>query len=141
MKKNDIILIGIVLVIALASLLGKYIYEQSQDAVDGTAVVYYLDSPVLEIELEDGSYTILDEEVASQIDENKFSVTGTNGPVLIEYSKQRVRVYEETSPQHICRIQGWSNSPLKPITCLPNNVVILIETSKPNDDLPDDITG
>jgi len=59
--------------------------------------------------------------------------------LVIEYKDFKVRVAEEVSPQNICSEQMWTNSPLKPITCLPNSLVIIIETSKPSN--IDDITG
>jgi hypothetical protein len=110
---------------------------------DGKAIVYYHDNPILEIYLEDGSYLIIDEDNVISIDEENFiyTVSGSDGNVVvIEYKDYRVRVIDEVSPLHICQVQGWSSSPLRPITCLPNNLVIIIE-DKLGDDEPDDITG
>ena len=58
----------------------------------------------------------------------------------MEYlSNNKVRVIDEESPKHICQKQGETNSPLFPLTCLPNNIIILIDTKE---ELPfDDITG
>lgn len=149
MKRNDFILFGIVLFIGLASYIGMKIYENNTNLEDGTAVVYYFDNPVLEIELTDGSYTILDDESVISIDEENFTYTvkgypynsTTQNVVVIEYKDHRIRVIDEVSPQHICRKQGWSSSPLSPITCLPNNLVIVIQSDFKDPDAPDDITG
>ncbi len=142
MKKSDIILITILAVVSIIAYILMRQFLNSTNAEDGTAIVLYKDNPVLEIYLIDGSFNIIDEDKVVSIDEDNFTyvVTGVNGDVVIEYKDNRVRVIEEISPKHICRIQGWSSSPLTPITCLPNNVVIIIEADKGDDD-PDDITG
>ena len=149
MKRNDFILFGVVLIIGLVSFIGMKIYENNSTFSNAKAVVYYFDKPVLEIYLEDGSYTILDEESVISVDEENFTYTvkgypyddATQNVVVIEYDNNRVRVIDEVSPQHICRKQGWSSSPLSPITCLPNNLVIVIEADVIDPDAPDDITG
>jgi hypothetical protein len=142
MKKSDIILIIIVLVVAGISFLFFRNLTNESAMVDGLAVVYYNDSKVLEIDLEDGEYTIFNEDRVIHIDneDNVYHVLGSNPyGVYIEYKDNRVRVIDEESPKHICQTQGWTNSPLHPLTCLPNNIIIVIEA--PDEDLPDDITG
>ncbi len=149
MKRNDFILIGVVLFIGLVSFIGMKIYENTTNLEDGKAVVYYFDKPVLEILLADGSYTILDDDSVISVDEDNFTYTVKGYPydstdqnvVVIEYKDHQVRVIDEVSPQHICRKQGWSSSPLSPITCLPNNLVIVIQSDVQDPDAPDDITG
>lgn len=142
MKKTDLILLGIVLLIALISYGVLKVVLDRSSTTDGTATVMYLDNPILEIFLQDGSYKVLDEEFVESIDDREliYTVTGTNGDVVIQYKDYKVRVIDEISPQNICQAQGWSSSPLKPITCLPNNVVIIIEADR-GDDEPDDISS
>jgi hypothetical protein len=143
MKKSDIILM---ISIVFVSLLGYGILRVllvESTTKDGKAIVYYHDDVILEIFLEDGSYSIIDEDNVISIDEDNFlyTVSGSDGNVVvIEYNKYRVRVIEEVSPQNICQIQSWSSSPLRPITCLPNNLVIIIEDDLGNDE-PDDISS
>jgi len=142
MRKSDIILVISIAVISLFAYLLMRQFLVSSNLDDGTAIVLYQDSPVLEIYLTDGTYEIIDLDSVVSIDEENFIyiVTGINGDVVIEYKDNKVRVIDEISPKHICQAQGWSSSPLTPITCLPNNVVIIIEADK-GDDEPDDITG
>jgi hypothetical protein len=142
LKKSDFILIIVIAIIALLAYFLMRQFLNSTNAEDGIAVVYYKDNPILEIYLLDGTYDIIDGSSVVSIDEDEFlyTVTGVNGDVVIEYSNNKVRVIEEISPKHICRIQGWSSSPLTPITCLPNNIVIIIEADT-SDDVPDGITG
>lgn len=142
MKKTDIILIIIITIVSLVGYGFLRILLVESTTKDGKAIVYYHDNPILEIFLEDGSYLIIDPDNVISIDEENFiyTVSGSNGIVVIEYKDFRVRVIDEISPRHICQIQGWSSSPLRPITCLPNNLVIIIE-DKLGDDEPDDISG
>ncbi len=142
MKKTDLILLGIVLLISIIGYGVLRVVLNESSTSDGIATVMYLDSPILEIFLEDGSYKIIDDEFVNSIDNDKFTytVTGTNGDVVIQYKDFKVRVIDEISPQNICQAQGWSSSPLRPITCLPNNLVIIIEADK-GDSEPDDISS
>ncbi|MFK5883068.1 MAG: NusG domain II-containing protein [Candidatus Izemoplasma sp.] len=142
MKRNDIILI---VFLTVASIIGYFSMNYILDASnveDGTANVYYNNNLILEIYLTDGTYEIIDSSYILEIDDQDFlyTVEGSNGPVIIEYINHQVRVIDETSPKNICQIQGLTSSPLRPITCLPNNIVIVIR-AQPNDNLPDIITG
>ncbi len=143
MKKTDVILMMVIVFVSLIGYGVLRVILVDSNTRDGKAVVYYHDEPILEIYLEDGSYIIIDEDNVISIDEDNFlyTVSGSDGNVVvIEYSKYRVRVIEEVSPQNICQIQSWSSSPLRPITCLPNNLVIIIEDDLGNDE-PDGISG
>lgn len=143
MKKMDVILM---MIIVIVSLIGYGVLRMiliESNTRDGKAIVYYHDKPILEIYLEDGSYLVIDDNNVISIDEDNFTytVSGSNGNVVvIEYNSFRVRVIEEVSPKNICQIQSWSSSPLKPITCLPNNLVIIIEDNLGGDE-PDDISS
>lgn len=142
MKKSDIILIAVILVVAVVSFFAFRQITNDSALVDGMAYVYYNDEKILAIDLTNGNYKVFNEDRIQSIDyANKlYRVEGSNPyGVLIEYADNKVRVIDEESPKHICRLQGWSNSPLAPITCLPNNIIIVIEAKDEN--LPDDITG
>ncbi len=84
------------------------------------AVVYSYDKEVLRIDL--------------KVDK-VYEVQGTLGTVFIEVENKRVRVEKETSPYHLCSIQGWVEYANIPIVCLPNHIVIIIENGSvdPND--------
>ena len=142
MKKMDVILILVIAIVSGVAYLIMNLVVNSSGVEDGIAVVIFEDERILEIYLDDGDYKILNLQMGITVDEVNmlFTIPDTNGEhdLIIEYGENQVRVVEEVSPQHICREQGWSNSPLKPITCLPNKLVIVIKT----DQLPpiDDIT-
>jgi len=142
MRKFDYILIISIIIISLSAYFLMRLFLVSSSINDGTAVVLYQDKPILEIYLIDGTYDIIDIDSVVSIDEDNFiyTVTGNNGNVVIEYKNNKVRVIDEISPKHICQAQGWSSSPLTPLTCLPNNVVIIVENNN-GDSIPDDITG
>ncbi len=139
MNKYDIILVIVLLFLSLGSYVGLYMYTSGSEVTDGLATVYYKDEQILEISLEDGQYRILNDEYVISIDENSFlyTVLGNNGDVVIEYRDHKVGVIDEISPQNICQKQGFSNSPLSPITCLPNQIIIIITEPKTDDDLDD----
>lgn len=141
MNKYDIMLVIVLLIISLGSYAGLYMYTSGSEITDGLATVYYKDDQILEISLKNGQYRILNEDYIVSIDEDSFLyvVQGDNGDVVIEYKDNKVGVIDEISPQNICQKQGFSNSPLLPITCLPNQVVIII-TGPKTDELPDDIS-
>lgn len=142
MKKSDVILIAVILILAATSFLIFRKITNSSALVDGIAIVYYNDQKILAIDLENGNYNVYNQDRVINIDtENDiFHVLGSNPyGVYIEYKDNRVRVIDEESPKHICQSQGWTNSPLSPLTCLPNNIIIVIEADQSN--LPDDITG
>ena len=65
-----------------------------------------------------------------------YSVEGTLGEVFIEVVDGKIRVEKETSPYHLCSIQGWVEYANVPIVCLPNHIVILIEgtNNRPNNE-------
>lgn len=139
MNKADVILIFSMLIFAVALII---VFEtlQSNAVSDGVATVYYNEKSVLSIDLSDGSHTVLDSVNVIDVTGPVFTVNGANGDVVIEYKDGAVRVIDEISPQNICQLQGWSDSPFFPLTCLPNNVVILI-SERYSDDTPDGITG
>ncbi len=150
MKRNDIVLIGILLVVALSALFAVRALQERTRFDDGTAAVYHQGRLVLSIDLADGSDEVHGDDVfvaedvegvntilAAHFDGREISsekagegrfyiVPGNNGPVTIRYRDHMVEVIDETSPRNICQHQGRTNSPFKPLTCLPNDVVIRI---------------
>jgi|SRR5690554_3868321 len=123
MNKADKIFLAILLVVSIA-LYGSIQWLVSASTSDQkVAIVTYKEKEVLRIDMaNDGTYT----------------VDGTLGDVIIEVKDNKIRVAEETSPYNICSIQGWVEYARVPIVCLPNHVMILIQSTTNNDD--EDIT-
>jgi hypothetical protein len=117
MNRYDFILISVILFVCLLFLGITYINGEKHANV---AYVYYDNKLVKTIDL--------------RIDETKeYIVKGYNGDVVIETKKNQIRVKEEKSPLNLCSKQGFISSSLETIVCLPNKVVIKIESS--NDEL------
>lgn len=62
--------------------------------------------------------------------DDTYVVQGTLGEVFIEVKDRALRVEKETSPYHLCSIQGWVEFANVPIVCLPNHIVIMIQNTK-----------
>lgn len=113
MNRADKIFIGLVIVCAclfyVPSLWNAYQNQGKQKEV----VVSFKDSVVLR---------------KSLTSDMVYEVQGTLGPVKVEVKDEMVRVEKETSPNHLCSIQGWVGDANTPIVCLPNNIVVMIDS-------------
>ena len=141
MKVADIILIVVLSVLSISSF---FVFQRLQaQAVtdDGVAVVIFQNQPILRISLYDDTHQVLNPNHVISVDRTRdhFVVEGLLGPVTIERANGMVRVIDETSPQNICQFQGATNSRLKPLTCLPNEVIIRVESDAFNEDEEDAI--
>ena len=72
----------------------------------------------------------LDGELIASVDldreeESRCFDAGEGNTVQVE--KGRIRMLSADCPDKLCVDMGWSSSPSKPIVCLPNKVMILIE--------------
>jgi len=118
MKKNDMILIGVILGLALVVYLGMLLF-QGANTHDAEAVVlidgveygsFPLDTDTVErIELPDGSYNVL------EIKEGKADVT------------------EASCPDGICVNHRPVSKQKQSITCLPNRLVVEIRNGEASD--------
>lgn len=120
MNRYDKALMIFILTTSLVMYAGLEWFVRSTTSDQVVAVVYSYDKEILRIDLSvDKSYT----------------VQGALGEVLIEVAGGKVRVEKETSPYHLCSIQGWVQYANIPIVCLPNHIVIMIKngTIDPND--------
>ncbi len=152
MKRSDKILLSVVFILALIGFAGILWLQSALSDDDAIAIVSYDNTPIMEIYLSDGDYTIIDPSRIVRADAlgvvndssspyqgcfeetNTYCVMGENGPVVIQYDNNRVSVIYETSPYNLCRNHGPTNSPARPITCLPNLVTIRIESQEDTDD-------
>lgn len=115
MNKADKILACILIMISLLGYGWLAMIYQLQQEEGKEAVVYYKDEEILRVSLEQ---------------DHTYEVQGTNGVVMLEVKDGSVRVEKENSPYHYCSIQGWVSSSSEPIVCLPNDIVVLIESSE-----------
>ena len=109
MNRNDMKLVLFLVLFILVFFLLKNI-NSSKDKV---ANVYYNDELIKTISLnEDGLYTVL----------------GDNGDVVIEVLDNKIRVIEENSLKNLCSKQGYISESYESIVCLPNRIVININS-------------
>ena len=122
MNRYDKALMIFLLTSALVMYAGMEWFVRSTTSEQVVAVVYSYDKEILRIDLKvDKTYT----------------VKGALGDVTIEVASGKVRVEKETSPYHLCSIQGWVQYANIPIVCLPNHIVIIIQNGTVNPDDPD----
>lgn len=124
MNRYDKSLIVFILIssIVLYASMEWFVRASTSDKV--VAVVTYREEEVLRIDM--------------SIDDN-YVVEGTLGDVFIEVKNKALRVEKETSPYHICSIQGWVEFANVPIVCLPNHIVIIIENASYNPEGEDSV--
>lgn len=108
MKQNDLILIIMFLMITAIF----FCFRPKEEGA--IANVYYENNLILKIDLK----------------ENKeYDVTGYNGNVHLVVENRKIKVEEENSPKHLCSKQGFISSSSETIVCLPNKIVIRIESN------------
>lgn len=114
MNKADKIFIGLVIIISCLLYVPLLWSAYQNQGNEKEVVVSYKDKVVLKESLK------LD---------HVYEVKGSLGPVKVEVKDEKVRVEKETSPYHLCSIQGWVDDVNRPIVCLPNNIVVEIRSS------------
>jgi hypothetical protein len=115
MNRYDKFLIIFILIssVVLYGTMEWFVRASTSDKV--VAIVTYREEEILRIDM--------------SVD-NTYVVEGTLGDVFIEVKDQALRVEKETSPYHLCSIQGWVEFANVPIVCLPNHIVIMIQNTK-----------
>lgn len=77
----------------------------------------------------------------SQVNEPySFPVEGPAGTNTIQVEPGRIRVSHADCPDQVCVHQGWISNGVVPIVCLPNELVIQIQTDAAENDL-DGVSG
>jgi len=117
--KADIIVTVIVALLAFSSLF--FVRGLNNQEGDRYAYVYFRNQLVHTFDLSDPTQSF-------------FEIEATNGLVRIESMDGKVRVVDETSRRNICSIQGWTDSVVSPIVCLPNELFVRIEASGGHDE-------
>ena len=77
----------------------------------------------------------------SQVEEGyTFTVSGPAGENLVQVEPGRIRVAAADCPDQVCVHQGWISTGIAPIVCLPNQLVIQIQSDSHNQQV-DGVTG
>ncbi len=154
MKKNDLIFIGVLLLLGLVSLFAFKLYENSQSTGNVYAKIFYQDELILMIDLKSNEYVIYDtvykeDVIVERAEEGIFYVPGAimteaemaelwesdvyadqHGIVGIKLlvKDEKIEVDYQVSPKDLCELQPPTNSSLQPIVCLPNRLVVNVVT-------------
>lgn len=115
--RNDLILIGTLLIMAVISLV---IILATRNKSNLIATVRVQNEVVLKIDL-------------NKDDGKDFVVKGTNGDVHIHVKDGSIAVAESNCPHQDCVRTGYVNQTGKPIICAYNGVSITIEGNSNND--------
>ena len=81
------------------------------------AKVYHDNKLVLEIDL-------------TKKEKNEYFVKGDKGTIKIVTKYGKIKVEQENSKYHLCSKQGYIENTYETIICLPNKVVIKIESNE-----------
>ncbi|NLO21148.1 MAG: NusG domain II-containing protein [Syntrophomonadaceae bacterium] len=111
MKKNDILLIGIIIVISLAALLFINILGKSDNI---TAVVIQNNKVIERIDL-------------STVKEPRTITVSGDYHNIIKVEKDRIRFEKSDCPEQICVHTGWLTKYGDIAVCMPNKTIIDIE--------------
>ena len=110
MNKADRLLICLIVLLAGITYIPVLTLKQSDSDI---AVVYYREQEILRVDLHEN---------------REYRVEGTLGEVIISVKDGKVAVTQENSPYHLCSLQGYVSSAAEPIVCLPNEIVVSLET-------------
>jgi len=164
MKKSDVLFVSIASVLFLIAFLAVRLIDAAQATGEVYAKVFYQDQLILMIDLKTNEYVLYNTPFKDRIDvgmaeDGVFYVPGTstvdmdalyavdeyardNGIVgiklLVESAKIRV-AYQE-SPRDYCELQPPTDSRLRPLICLPNELVVTVHTDMESDEfIPDTV--
>lgn len=119
--RGDKILIAFILIIALSTFLGINLYGFAPGKV--YAVIEADSELVQKISLGEGGPTL------------EVKVEGFEGETLLQVRKDKIRILDSPCPDRDCVRQGWISRPGQILVCLPNRVVVKIQSDKTQDEL------
>ena len=105
------------LILFLTSLVFIYINETKPEKIIKTAFVYSNDKLIKKIRLDSVSKTY------------SFKVESKTGYNIIEVRKGSIGIKSADCPDKLCVKMGFIKDSSKPLVCLPNQLIIKIETS------------
>ena len=111
MNKQDKILIIIVFSLFII-VFGIFKLTEKHDNLE--ALVYYENTLIKRIDL--------------NTEEKEYTVKGYNGDIKLVAGNGKIKVSDEISPLHLCSKMGYISKSYEQIVCLPNKVIIKIDS-------------
>ena len=164
MKKTDLLFLGILSAVFLIAFGIVNLLEATQATGELYAKVFYQDQLVLMIDLKTNEFVLYNSPYQNQIDtgrasEGIFYVPGTttvdmDGLYATDtYARDRqivgiklvvddakIRVAYQESPRDYCELQSPTDSRMRPLVCLPNELLVSVYTDMTTDEfIPDTI--
>lgn len=148
------------MLLGVVALIGINLYQKSQATGEAYAKVFYKDELILKIDLHTNEYVVYntdyhDQVIVTYATQGVFYVPGTTTTsvdpedenisvprvkLAVDKNKASIEVVYQESPRDICELQGSSNTSLKPLICLPNELVITVVTNETGDTfIPDGV--
>ena len=125
--RNDIILIGSILLISLIVFL---IFKLNSTDDNLKALVYYDNELILEVDLDNDSYIIHNNELVNKENNNEYIIKGRESELTIIVDDNGIKVIDSGCSDRVCVNQGYISSSNRTITCLPNKVYIKLVGSE-----------
>ena len=164
MRKQDVLFLSIVSVLFLLMFGAVSLWDSMQSTGELYAKVFYKDELILMIDLHTNEYVIYNTPYKNQINvglasEGVFYVPGTTTQsmemlyLVDNYAKdnqvigikllvenQKIRIAYQESPRDLCELQSPTDSRLRPLVCLPNELTVSVFTNMNADEfIPDAI--
>ncbi len=120
MKKADwFLVISIALLALIFTAFNKHVFFRAGDVTQETKAVIKVQGEKIKemsLPLKEKHY--------------KLEVQGKEGIAVIEFQDKQVRMYESPCAEQICVQRSWISSPGESIICVPNEIVVEIESAK-----------
>jgi len=114
MKRNDMILLGMIIILVILGLGSLQGYQSAEESTHRFAVITQNRRLVERIELDN-------------VSESRIIKLGGKYNEIIIVEKGRIKFKEADCPDKICVKTGWLEKPGDTAVCLPNRVVVKIE--------------
>lgn len=121
MKKKEIKILIVIVVLAIACIIGLNVFLKSNETTDTNAAPN---------EKAEGIWVavIHNQKVEKWFDSGidaEYTVAGDYGDMTIEVKDGKWHVEEVECPNHTCEGMGWDDgNSIMPITCIPNGIMI-----------------
>jgi len=118
LNKADIVIIVVTIILSISLYASFKYFIQRDDAT--TVYIYYENRLVATMDLNTNDTLLLEQK----------NYPSLLADLEVEVKDRKVQISKEESPNNICSKQGWTDSQLKPLVCLPNKVMVTVEAGE-----------